>query len=257
MSIPHDFLKTLPLFADFTGQEVALLETKCRLRTYEEKQILFAQGDAITSLYVICQGTLQVFRDTQTGHEVTTDILIGGDLLGADAMINDVETQASYAKAVDKTILVDIPAPWVRQSLKNFNGLGEHLLEYVSKRLHQAQTEMEQRITMTAPQLIACYLQRLCFLYDFDPKGFDLPSKKTLIASRLGMALETFSRALEKLSEHGIIVSGNHVSIHSHEKAAKFSCSECSANDVCENHHALKKKTAFDARQIFSKAAMI
>ena len=192
----------------------------------------------------MCQGTLQIFRDTQTGHEVTTDILIAGDLLGADDMLNAVESHTSSAKAVDKTILIDIPAPWVRQSLKNFNGLGEHLLEYVSKRLHQAQTEMEQRITMTAPQLIACYLQRLCFLYGFDPGGFDLPYKKTLIASRLGMALETFSRALEKLSEHGIIVSGHHVSIHSHEKAEKFSCSECSANDICENHHALRKKSS-------------
>ena len=244
MSIPPHVLKTVPLFADLTPQEVALLEQHCRLRTYEEGQILFTQGDAITSLYVLCQGTLQIFRDTQTGHEVTTDILITGDLLGADDMLNAVETHTSSAKAVDKTILVDIPALWVRQNFKSFDHLGEHLLEYVSKRLHQAQTEREQRITMTAPQLIACYLQRLCFLYDFDPKGFDLPYKKTLIASRLGMALETFSRALEKLSEHGIIVSGNHVSIHSHEKAAKFSCSECSANDVCENHHALGKKNS-------------
>jgi hypothetical protein len=73
-------------------------------------------------------------------------------------------------------------------------------------------------------------------LYGFDPKNFDLPYKKTLIASRLGMALETFSRSLEKLSDHGITLSGNHVSIHDFEKSTKFVCSECSISDVCENH---------------------
>jgi hypothetical protein len=245
MSIPPHVLKTIPLFADLTPLEVALLEPHCRVRTYEEGQILFVQGDTITSLYVICQGTLQIFRDTQTGHEVTTDILIAGDLLGADDMINDGETHASSAKAIDKTILVDIPALWIRQHFKSFDRLGEHLLEYVSKRLHQAQTEMEQRITMTAPQLIACYLQRLCFLYGFDPKGFDLPYKKTLIASRLGMALETFSRSLEKLSDHGIIISGNHVSIPDIEKATTFVCFECSINDVCENHPKRGEKNNF------------
>ena len=242
MSIPPHVLKTVPLFADLTPQEVTLLEQHCRVRTYEEGQILFTQGDAITSLYVLCQGTLQIFRDTQTGHEVTTDILIAGDLLGADDMLNAVETHTSSAKAVDKTILVDIPALWVRENFKSFDRLGEHLLEYVSKRLHQAQTEREQSITMTAPQLIACYVQRLCFLYGFDPKGFDLPYKKTLIASRLGMALETFSRSLEKLSDHGIIISGNHVSIPDIEKATTFVCSECSINDVCENHPETKSQ---------------
>jgi CRP-like cAMP-binding protein len=241
MSMPPDvftlpFLKTLPLFSDLTEQEMDLLQKKARCRTYEDGSIIFTQGDPITSLYVLCQGTVQVFRDTQTGNEVTTDILIAGDLLGADEMINAVKTHTSSAKAIDKTVVIDIPAPWVRDNFKSFDTLGEHLLGYVSKRLHQAQTEREQRITMTAPQLIACYLHRLCFLYGFDPKNFDLPYKKTLIASRLGMALETFSRSLEKLSDHGITLSGNHVSIHDFEKSTKFVCSECSISDVCENH---------------------
>ena len=47
-----------------------------------------------------------------------------------------------------------------------------------------------------------------------DVHGFTLPFKKSLIASRLGMELETLSRALPKLKEHGITVKGSQVVFH-------------------------------------------
>lgn len=76
----------------------------------------------------------------------------------------------------------------------------------MAERAHIAEVEAEHQATMSAAQLVACFMQRLCVLYNFDPKGFDLPYSKTLIASRLGMELETFSRTLAKLKEHGIAV---------------------------------------------------
>ena len=93
---------------------------------------------------------------------------------------------------------------------------------------------------MSAAQIVACYLQRLCVLYNFDPHGFELPISKTLIASRLRMELETFSRTLKKLKEHGIEVEGTHVRFTSIDKARHFSCDDCSIHEDCPTHQLLR-----------------
>jgi CRP-like cAMP-binding protein len=96
---------------------------------------------------------------------------------------------------------------------------------------------------MSAAQLVACFMQRLCVLYDFNPESFDLPYSKTLIASRLGMELETFSRTLNKLKEHGISVNGNRVMITDLARISEYVCSFCSIADDCATHQAMEKKT--------------
>jgi hypothetical protein len=88
-------------------------------------------------------------------------------------------------------------------------------------------------------------LERLCLLYDFDPAGFELPISKTLIASRLRMELETFSRALKKLSAHGITVTGTHVAFTDRGKVGRFVCDACSMREECQTHallHGISEK---------------
>ena len=79
-------------------------------------------------------------------------------------------------------------------------------------------------------------------LYNFDPHGFELPYTKTLIASRLRIEKETFSRTLQTLREQGITVAGTHVSIKDMRKADNFACGECSVADECGTHRALHEK---------------
>ena len=95
---------------------------------------------------------------------------------------------------------------------------------------------------MSAAQLVACFLQRLCVLYSFNPKGFDLPYSKTLIASRLGMELETFSRTLAKLKEHGISVEGSRVMITDLNRIEDYVCGMCSVSGECATHQAMEKR---------------
>ena len=95
---------------------------------------------------------------------------------------------------------------------------------------------------MSATQLVACFLQRLCVLYDFNPREFELPYSKTLIASRLGMELETFSRTLNKLKENGISVEGTRVMIHDLRRIEQFVCATCSVAEDCTTHKNMEKK---------------
>ncbi|MDB2415204.1 helix-turn-helix domain-containing protein [Rickettsiales bacterium] len=94
---------------------------------------------------------------------------------------------------------------------------------------------------MTATQMVACFLQRLCILYGHDPQDFELPYSKTLIASRLRIELETFSHTLKRLKKEGITVEGKDVSFTNKQKTGHFVCDECSLSEDCPAHVHLHK----------------
>lgn len=242
MPIPLDTLKVLPLFADLTGEQSALVIQASRLRSLQRGQFLFMYDDKVTHFYVICRGTMQIFRETPDGHEITSDILISGDSIGADEVVQAKRTHQANARAVDDAALLEIPISWMREHLKNFDYLAPKLFADIASRLHNTQIEAEHLSTMSAAKIVACYLQKLCVLYNFNPKGFDLPYSKTLIASRLRMELETFSRTLQKLKDYGIAVTGTHVSFTNTHKASNYACENCSISTDCQTHQQFHDK---------------
>jgi len=242
MTVAVETLKALPLFSNLSKEEGALLIRNSRIGQCRRGRFLFMHGDAITHFYVICRGAMQIFRETPDGHEVTSNILIAGDSINAGEVVARQDAHQMNARAVEDCSLLEVPISWMREHIKDFDHMAEKLLASIADRLHGTQVEAEQLTTMSASQMVACYLQKLCVLYNFDPHGFELPYTKTLIASRLRIKKETFSRTLQTLRDHGITVTGAHVSIQDMGKADNFACGECSMADECGTHRALHEK---------------
>ncbi len=242
MTIALDTLKALPLFSDISKDESALLIRHSRIVSCRRGQFLFMHGDSITHFYVICRGAMQIFRETPGGHEITNDILIAGDSLNAEEVMAKHSVHKVNARAVEDSSLLEIPVAWLREHLKDFDHMTEKLLASLAERLQCVQVEAEQLTTMSAAQMVACYLMKLCVLYNFDPRGFELPYTKSLIASRLRIEKETFSRTLQTLRDQGITVTGTHVSIKDMRKADNFSCGECSVAEECGTHRLLHER---------------
>lgn len=248
MTTTLDMLRALPLFSDISKAEGDLLVRNSRIMTCKRGQFLFMHGDVITYFYVVCRGAMQIFRETPGGHEITSEILIAGDAINADEVVARQDLHQLNARAVEDCALLEIPIPWMRAHLKDFDHVAENLLASLTVRLQGAQIEVEQLTTMSAAQMVACYLQKLCVLYNFDPHGFELPYTKSLIASRLRIEKETFSRTLKTLRDCGITVTGTHVSIQDMRKADSFVCGECSVADECGTHRVLHEKMDKRAR---------
>ena len=242
MTIALDTLRALPLFSDLSQDDGAVLVRNSRIISCNRGQFLFMHGDKITHFYVICRGAMQIFRETPGGQVVTNNILIAGDSINADEVVARQAEHAVNARAVDDCSLLEIPIFWMREHLKDFDHIAEKLLASLADRLHSAQIDAEHLTTMSAAQIVACYLQKLCVLYNFDPNGFELPYTKTLIASRLHIEKETFSRTLQTLRDQGITVDGAHVSIKDMRKADNFVCGECSVAEECATHRVLHEK---------------
>jgi CRP/FNR family transcriptional regulator, dissimilatory nitrate respiration regulator len=235
-------IQTMPVFAGLTEQDRNALIKGGRIRQCPKGQMLFSHGDPVTHFYLILSGTFQLFRANADGQEKTVEVLKTGQTMCEGEILDSCRAHRVNAVAVEDSAIMEFPVGWLRDTAKQHSAFALNLLSLISNQAHMAEVEAEHQATMSAAQLVACFLQRLCVLYGFDPKGFELPYSKTLIASRLGMELETFSRTLNKLKEHGITVDGSKVMITDLERIEEYVCNFCSIASDCTTHQAMEKR---------------
>lgn len=96
------------------------------------------------------------------------------------------------------------------------------LLSSVSLRHHMLVQQLEQITARTPPQRLGTFLLHLCPMVTNGPIEVSLPYEKTLIARRLNIEPETFSRAIKKLEPYGVTMSGRTVSITDVEKLRTY-----------------------------------
>lgn len=230
------------LFSGLPDAEVQRLLASGQTYTFKRGQTIFLQGDPVRFFYFITAGTVQLYRTTADGHEKTIHILKSGHPMCEGEVLDGCRAHRVSAKAIDEVSVLEFPAQWLKETSRAHPEFALNLLTLLAQETHLAEIEAEHQATMSAAQLVACFLQRICVLYDFDPKHFTLPYPKSLIASRLGMELETFSRTLAKLKENGIVVDGTTVSITDMAQIEAYVCSVCSISEDCAMHQALARK---------------
>ena len=238
-----EFLRTNFLFSGIADEEKEELLKSGKSRKCTRGQMLFAQVDAVSHFYVVKTGTIQLFRTTPDGHEKTIELLKSGQTFCENEIMDSCTRHRVNAVAVEEgTTVIEFPTGWLKEASRKNSTFALNLLSIISQQVHLAEIEAEHQATMTAAQLVACFMQRLCVLYGFDPKSFELPYSKSLIASRLGMELETFSRTLGKLKDQGLVVEGTHVSIQDLKRIEHYVCGFCSISEDCTTHQAMEAR---------------
>jgi CRP-like cAMP-binding protein len=237
-----DNARGLPLFSGLAEHERDALVKEGHIRQVPRGQILFTHGDPVTHFYIIVSGSMQLFRSNAEGHEKTISVVKSGQTMCEDEILDACHGHRASSVAVEDATVMEFPIAWLKDAAKKYNTFALNLLSMMASRAHLAEVEAEHQATMSAAQLVACFMQRLCVLHNLDPKGFDLPYSKTLIASRLGMELETFSRTLAKLKEQGITVDGNRVKITDIGRLGEYVCGMCSVAGECATHQTMEKR---------------
>ena len=235
-------LAEYPLFSGLSEQAVNELASTGKVRNLAKGETLFSHGEPVKNFYIVASGILKLYRINVDGKSKIIEILKAGQTICENEIMDSCKCHRMSAEAVEDVKIFEFPVNWLKESVKKHPDFALNLLSLIANKMYLAEIEMEHQATMSAPQLVACFLQRIAVLHDFDPKSFELPYSKTLIASRLGMEGETFSRTLAKLKDHGILVSGSHVAINDLDKIEQYLCDFCSIADDCSTHKAIAKK---------------
>ena len=232
MSIELNILRKMPLFSDMDTPNILDLMSHCQYNLTNKGNYLYTSGDSVKYLHVICRGVVQTLHITPLGHEITGGLVSAGNCVNADDIAAFRCKHYLSARAVEDVQTLRIPITWIREIISRDRFISRLITE-LSDQLHRSHKEVQQHLSVSAVQLVACHLQELCVQHNLDPSGFMLPYPKALIASRLHMEQETFSRALKGLRSVGVVINGMHVSFTDLDHLKAFVCENCAFAEDC------------------------
>lgn len=231
------FLSSLPLFRGLSQDTLAYFSEHAREEVLPKGKILFLQGDPVNYFYVVMDGWIKLFRETLEGDEAVIDVLTTHHFFGEMAVF-DGKRYSWSAQAVDLSRVVSWPAAILEEQALLHNRLAINILRSMADYREQRDREIEHLKVQTAPQRIGCFLLRLVSEH-WDKNTvptIHLPYDKSLLALRLGLKSETFSRALNVLKkETGITIRGAAVSIPNIDKLSHYCCGACSNEFPCQD----------------------
>ena len=198
-------LAHVPLFNELENREILSLARGSRELTVARGDILFHKGDTPTGFYLIVYGQVKLAFTSPQGGEKVVDILTQGQTFGEAVMFMDKPFMV-YAQALADSLLLHISKTAIIDELDRDPKLGRKMIAGLSMRLHHLITDVESYSLRSGRQRIIGYLLR-----EYADEGdaritVTLPTNKGVIASRLNLTQEHFSRILHELSEKELIV---------------------------------------------------
>ena len=207
--VNFDLVRRTLMFDGLPAETVHALLGSARMVDAPRGTILFMRGDPADRFYVVLEGWVKLSRESVDGDEHVIGIFSRGETF-AEAAIFGLGRFPVTAEVVERGRLVVIPAAPLLSAIRADGALALGILGVMSHRLRYLVTQVEQIRAKSAAQRVGEFLLRLNPAEE-GPATIRLPYDKSLIAARLGMKPETFSRALAKLRDFGVRCEGNAV----------------------------------------------
>lgn len=228
-------LKSLKLFGVCDDSYISDLARQSRTISCNKGYVLFLHEEQAEKFYIVTKGWIKLFRETLDGSQAVVDILPEGHMFGETSIFQEGVYPYS-AEAVEPTEIIVLPISMLKTEIELNQKLALNMLSAMARYRRQQDQEIEHRALQNAPQRIGCFLLRLADQASDGQVVINLPYDKTLVASRLGMQPETFSRALAKLKDAtGIEVSGATIKCENLDQLSSYSCSACSSEFPCQD----------------------
>ena len=199
----EELLRRAPLFQTLAQHDVMPIANASKKVTYKAGTLLFMQGDPASHFFFVLKGSVRLYRLSADGKEKIIEIIRAGETF-AESVAMLEKPYPVYGSTIEAVELIMIPAEVLRAQVQQNTGLALKMLASLSLRVHKFVNDIHTLSLSTAQQKVAGYF--LAFLSETgEEQRISLPSAKAIVASRLGLQPETFSRVLGKMKEQGLI----------------------------------------------------
>ena len=192
---------------DLTDDEMRRLETLTSAkRSFRRGDYLYRSGDAFDSLYAVRSGFFKTQVLHEDGREQVTGFQMAGEIIGMDAISNDVHT--CDAVALEDSEVCELPFNRLEALSRELPTLQRHLHKIMSREIVRENGILLLLGSMRAEERLAAFLLNLSQRFaarGYSPTAFQLRMTRQEIGNYLGLKLETVSRTLSHFQEAGLI----------------------------------------------------
>jgi CRP-like cAMP-binding protein len=217
---PQDFLARLPLFNDMASAELDRIAEKTTEVRVARGDIIFRRGDPCVGFHIVIYGQVKLAFVSPQGDEKVVEIIGPGQSFGEALMFMEKPYIVS-AQALADTLLLHVAKSVVFDGLEHDAGFARKMLAGMSRRLHGLIGDIEANSLRSGTQRVIGYLLKGEPHGDGDDLTLDVG--KAVIASRLNLTPEHFSRILHDLADKQLIkVNGRKITILDIEKLRTY-----------------------------------
>lgn len=220
-----DLLATVEPFSGLEARELQEVAQVAVPRSYERGEVIFREGDAGDTCYVVRAGRVSIQREHMDGRTLTLAELRPGAIFGELAMFGR-ETRSATAEALEPTALLAILSGDVQRVIRSSPEIALKMLGAMADRLRRANERLLQQSFQTVAGRVASALltQAIARQAEGAPQTDVLiQATQAEIAQLAGTSRESASRFLATLEREGVVMLGRgKVTVHEPERLRNF-----------------------------------
>jgi len=215
-------LRDTYLFTTLTDDQLAQVKGLSRKISLDEDEVLFECGTPAGRFFLMLSGQIKLSRLSMDGNEKVIGIVHPGNTFAEALMFQEQPSYPVTATAIKDTELLGFDNQQFSQMLRGSVDSCFRMMGDMSQRLRSLIKEIDDLTLQNATNRVAGLLYDYRMMRETDTFTLDAP--KGVLASRLSVKPETFSRILHNLSDREIVhVKGNKITVLNLEELRELS----------------------------------
>jgi CRP/FNR family transcriptional regulator len=205
-----ELLGRVPAFSTLEPADLQKIAEMALPRHFEPGEVVFREGDASDTCYVVREGHARAVRTHGDGRTITLATFGPGDIFGELAMFED-ERRSATIEAIEPTSVVGVLGPDMRRLMKQHPEIAARLVIALGRRLREMNERLSRQSFQTVQSRVAVVLSELVaqeISSGKDAADVLVTATQADLAQLAGSSRESASRFLAVLERAGVISQG-------------------------------------------------
>jgi CRP/FNR family transcriptional regulator len=213
-----ELLARVPVFSTLEREDLERIADLAVPRAFEPGQVVFREGDASDTCYIVRSGRARAVREHSGGRTITLATFGPGDIFGELALFED-ERRSATVEAIEPTSVVAVLGPDMRRLMVEHPGISARLVIALGRRLRETNERLSRQSFQTVQSRVAVVLSELVAQELAEAEGREekqeqsggdvlVTATQADLAQLAGSSRESASRFLAVLERAGVISQG-------------------------------------------------
>jgi len=204
------YLKQCDLFGRLEPEELARLESQCRVREFPPKSLIYLPTDEADGVVLLAEGQAKICTLTEEGKQAILAFIEPGELFGELALI-EPGSREEYAEAVERCRVILIPAGEMQRLMERHPTVSLAVTRLIGLRRKRFERRLKSLLFKSNRERLVHLLVELAEQYGYRTgEGVRLRVKLSHqdLANIIGSTRESVTLALGQLQLEGQIKVG-------------------------------------------------
>ena len=218
-----ELLAGVPVFQTLVREDLERIAQFAVPRDFEPGEVVFREGDASDTCYVVRSGRARAVRTHSGGRTLTLATFGPGDIFGELALFED-ERRSATVEAIEPTSALAVLGPDMRRLMSEHAEISARLAVALGRRLRETNERLARQSFQTVQSRVAVVLAQLVDQEARDgERDVLVTATQADLAQLAGSSRESASRFLATLERAGVISQGRgRLIVHDREALEQY-----------------------------------